>query len=125
MFLPRMACGRNLGREWESQKTNNAMQLKHINGASNFNSPSSNLNDINGRSNGHRRLSHSNLARSRSIGAAIEGNSRHDVTFQTGYGNSLFPRRQSRLTASCVSYHCCKIFIKTRLSINYNIHICI
>ena len=113
MFLPRIVCGRNLGRDWESQKTNNAMQLKHINGASNFNSQLSNLNDVNGRSNGHRRLSHSNLARSRSIGGGIEGDSRRDVTFQTGFGNSLFPQRQSRLTASCVSYHRHYHFIKT------------
>ena len=106
MFLPRIFCGKNLGRDWESQKTNNTFQLKQINGASNFNSQLSNVNDVNGRSNGHLSLSRSNLARSRSMtckASGIDKDNKGDVTFQSGFGNSLFPQRQSRLTASCVS----------------------
>ena len=103
MFLPRIFCGKNLGRDWECQKTNNTLQLKQLNGASNFNSQLSNINDVNGRSNGHPSLSHSNLARSRSMKEGLEKDTKRDVTFQSGFGNSLFPQRQSRLTSSCVS----------------------
>ena len=103
MFLPRIFCGKNLGRDWECQKTNNTLQLKQLNGASNFNSQLSNINDVHGRSNGHPSLSHSNLARSRSMKEGLEKDTKRDVTFQSGFGNSLFPQRQSRLTSSCVS----------------------
>ena len=108
MFLPRIFCGKNLGRDWECQKTNNTLQLKQMNGASNFNSQLSNINDVNGRSNGHPAISHSNLARSRSMTCSPTGerrDSRRDISFTTGYGNSLFPQRQSRLSASMVSFN--------------------
>jgi hypothetical protein len=104
MFLPRVVCGKNLGKDWECQKTNNTMQLKQMNGVSNFNSHVSNSPDVlGGAGSSGRRISHTGLARSRSMTYSPSENHKRDVTCQNNYGNSLLPQRQSRLTSSCVS----------------------
>ena len=107
MFLPRMICGKDLGKDWECQKTNNTMQLKQLNGAGNFsNSPHqiSNSPDVlGGASSGSRRISNSGFARSKSMTFNTSENHKRDATFQNNYGNALLPQRQSRLTSSCVS----------------------
>ena len=104
MFLPRIICGKNLGKEWECQKTNNTMQLKQVNGVNNFNSQLSHSPDVLGGacSNSHR-LSTAGLARSRSM-TCSNSEYHKDVTFDRNHGNSLLPQRQTRLTSSCVSY---------------------
>ena len=105
MFIPRLMCGKNLGRNWENRKTNHTMELRHVNGVGHsqyVNSQISNSHTVMAHSHGYTSRFAPNspsIARSKSM----LGTSSENQTRDTAYGNSLLPYKNSRLTASCVS----------------------
>ena len=114
MFIPRLFCGRNIGKNWEDRTTNHTIEIRHVNGVSNFNSQVSNT---------HRGMAHSQgyttsrfspnesaLGRSRSMQCAASENQDRDTVNHYTDGNSLLPHRISRVTAGCVSanYKLCR-----------------
>ena len=94
VFLPRLLCCKDLGKEWEGRSAGHraSMPTRHFNGTTgNFDSAVSN--------GGVR----SALDRCRSFNENLGERSRRDVTFEVSYGNSLTPLSRNRRPSSCVS----------------------